>query len=193
MMRTGDGPGDGRMMSRVMGRMMGRVIRRVMGRMMGRVMTQKRRSCRDYGITHPLSRQPSLIVISCPSAESVSSAYPSLSAHPAASAHPALSTQSASSAEGIHNLPHLRPLLLHVLHQAELGAAAVQVVLFPGNLKVGVALKVIRQETHPAFQGHKPRALGKHPDLLLSQASRASFKESLCIYLKQWQGQGYLA
>ena len=39
---------------------------------------------------------------------------------------------------------------------AELGTAAIQIMLLPGYLKISVAGQIVRKEPDSAFQGHEP-------------------------------------
>ena len=53
---------------------------------------------------------------------------------------------------------HLIEKLFHLLHQCELGAGTVKVVIRASNMEIMVALQIVGQKTDAAFQRHEPCA-----------------------------------
>ena len=92
----------------------------------------------------------------------------------------------------LHYTFHLSPFLFHIFHQPELGTAAIQIMLLPGNLKISVAGQIVRKEPDSAFQGHEPGSLRKHLNLCFGKASRATLQKSSGIDFKERNGQGWV-
>ena len=87
--------------------------------------------------------------------------------------------------DSLHYTFHLSPFLFHILHQPELGTAAIQIMLLPGYLKISVAGQIVRKEPDSAFQGHEPGPLRKHLNLCFGKASRATLQKSSGIDFKE--------
>ena len=51
---------------------------------------------------------------------------------------------------------HLIENLFHLPHQCELGAGAVEVVIWASNMEIMVAFQIVSQKTDAAFQRHEP-------------------------------------
>ena len=70
-------------------------------------------------------------------------------------------------------------LLLHVLHQLELGAAAVQVLLGIVDAEVVVAVQIVGQEADTALQGHHLGAHGHHLQLTVGEGGAGGEEAAL--------------
>ena len=59
--------------------------------------------------------------------------------------------------------------------KGHLGAAAVQIMIFPVNHKIHVSLKMVGEESHPAFQRHGKCSIGKHLHLGFRQTAEMEY------------------
>ena len=79
------------------------------------------------------------------------------------------------------NCLHLFPFIFHIGNQFKLSAGAIQIVLWPVNLKIRVTAEVIGQKTHAAFVGHDFCTKRKGGNFIVCQAAAAAFQKALHI------------
>ena len=82
----------------------------------------------------------------------------------------------------LNDLVHGIPLFLHILHQLELCPAAVEIMVFPVNLEIVIALQIIGEKAHSAFKSHNLGADGHQEDLLFRELSGASLEKAFDIH-----------
>ena len=79
------------------------------------------------------------------------------------------------------NCLHLFPFIFHIGNQFKLSAGAIQIVLWPVNLKIRVPAEVIGQKTHAAFVGHDFCTKRKGGNFIVCQAAAAALQKALHI------------
>ena len=93
-----------------------------------------------------------------------------------------------------YNLGHFGPVLFHVAHQLELGAAAVQVLAPPGGIaEIVIALQIIGQKAIPPHsRSHEDLAPQGRVSFSRSvRALPAACKSALGVALEQGQAEVY--
>ena len=91
-----------------------------------------------------------------------------------------------------YNGLHFIPMALHVAHQFELRAAAIQVVAFAMNFKIVISLQIVGQETNSAFKSHQFGTPDQRIFFQVGQGIASGSEESFGIGLKKRQAEVYL-
>ena len=84
---------------------------------------------------------------------------------------------------------HRCPFLFHIGNHFKLGAGAVQILAFPLDGEIIVAVQMIGQEPQTTFQRHELGTHGQHPAFFTGQAG-TGMEETAGVGFKQLQIHG---